>query len=85
MAHEIINKHGVNVTVRSSGRCFGQHQADGSFKNYIPIFVPDCCYDCQHYDDGEFGDYGEELSGPICGVNLHFPTHKGTCKRQKPH
>ena len=47
------------------------------------VLVPTICLKCDHYDQGEYGDFGELLAGPFCGVNLHFPTRKGTCARRK--
>ncbi len=47
------------------------------------VWVPVVCLDCDHYNDGEWGEFGGLLAGPLCKVNLRFPTKKGTCKRKR--
>ncbi len=84
MPHELhTNKHGVVGILENSGH-FGHSSPNGSFIMNLPIFVPQACLDCQHYDRGEFGDYGSKLSPPYCAINCFFPTKKGTCARKKP-
>jgi hypothetical protein len=80
------NKHGVEGVMSDSGR-YGTDVYEGGlriFRNNLPVFVPNCCLDCQHYDPGEFGDFGEHLSPPYCGRNIRFPSRQGTCKAQRP-
>ncbi len=49
----------------------------------MDTFIPQCCFNCQHYDGGEYGDYGVILSRPYCLMGLFYPTHKGSCKRSQ--
>lgn len=58
-------------------------QSDGTkrFQTALPLFVPDICRHCPNYDAGEYGDYGNLLSGPYCEANVWFPTRTGQCKK----
>jgi hypothetical protein len=76
----IVNKHGIRGYMSSIGTCFHRRKPDGTYEVDAPLFVPLCCVDCPFFDHGEFGDYGQLLSGPYCTSNLWFPTKKGSCK-----
>jgi len=49
----------------------------------MDTFIPQCCFNCRHYDGGEYGDYGTILSRPYCLMGLFFPTSKGSCRRSQ--
>lgn len=85
MREFVKNEHGVEGVWSHCGTHFGKFvkEADGSerFKTALPLFVPRCCIECSNYDMGEYGDYGNLLSGPTCSENVWFPVRKGTCKK----
>lgn len=81
------NKNGIFGRWSHSGSHFGADvtQLDGTtrFQTGLPLFVPYVCLMCWNYDPGEYEE-GSLISGPYCGINLWFPTRKGTCKRVDP-
>lgn len=75
-----VNKHGVEGITSTSGNL--GHVVDGQWRSNLPVFVPRCCVECEHYCPGEMGEMGSRLTGPYCERNLFLPTRTGTCKRQ---
>ena len=61
---------------------FGGFDENDNYHTNLPVFVPECCLECIHLDMGEYGDFGEHLSGPYCERNVWFPTRKGWCLKQ---
>ena len=45
--------------------------------------VPVICLSCLYYDQGDFGDFGELLGGPLCAAYVRFPIRKGSCRRRR--
>lgn len=60
-----------------------EYNQRGVLGKYIAskYFIPKCCFECKHFDYGEYED-GYRLSSPFCYKNVWFPTTKGTCKKQ---
>lgn len=46
----------------------------------MDTFIPQCCFNCQHFDGGEYGDYGVIHSHPYCLKSIFFPVRKGDCR-----
>ena len=65
---------------------FGSNVTDSDgvtrFRTALPLFVPRICTTCPLFDSGEYGDYGNLLSGPFCEANIWLPVRSGTCKRR---
>lgn len=70
----VRNKHGVEGLWSSIGSCFERVVLDKVTHEVLerelnaPMFVPRCCLECEHYDGGEYGEYGTLLSGPTCNL-----------------
>lgn len=76
------NENGITGKIMSTG-CHFCGLVDGRYVNNAPVFVPDCCLNCLHFEEGEYGDYGSRLSPPYCLKNIWLPVRKGTCKIQE--
>ena len=45
------------------------------------VFIPKCCWNCQHFED-EFVEWYQE-TWYWCNKNVFFPVRKGTCKKRE--
>ena len=67
--HELhLNKHGVQGVYETTGR-YGYHDREtGRWIGNLPVFVPETCLDCEHYDRGETGDRQRSSSRDPVGL-----------------
>lgn len=77
---EQINKHGIKVHTYETSH-WGHTDKEGQWHNAV-VQVPECCFSCKYFDDGERGEYGDILTPPYCTINIWFPIRKGQCKKK---
>lgn len=77
----VTNRHGVvGHMVPTAG--YLRFLRDGTQEHGWDVFVPQCCLECDHFEQGETGEMGSHIGWPTCELNIFFPTRRGTCARQ---